>query len=256
LITGDAMARPLIEALDEPGFSPDTSSLIAVASTAAIFSPAVKDRFFDHLPNLFISDSIGASETGGQGSMLVTKDDTGPTGGPTVRVTAGTIVLGENHKPVEPGSGLVGMLARTGRIPLGYHNDPVKTAKTFVTIDGVRWVIPGDYARVEADGSVVLLGRGSQSINSGGEKIYPEEVESVLKSHPTVYDAVVVGVPDERWGSRVAAVVQPRPGHAPTLEELQNHVRTQLARYKAPPRNPDRALQRCPQLRRFPSAST
>ncbi|HLT69011.1 MAG TPA: acyl-CoA synthetase, partial [Acidimicrobiales bacterium] len=119
-------------------------------------------------------------------------------------------------------------------IPLRYFNDPVKTAETFVEVDGTRYVIPGDMATVEADGSITLLGRGSQSINSGGEKIYPEEVEAAVKSHPAVYDAVVVGVPDERWGQRVAAVVQPRPGMTPTLESVQEHCRTRIAGYKVP----------------------
>jgi len=155
-------------------------------------------------------------------------------GGPTVRVTPGTQVLDEDWKPVEPGSGQVGKLARAGHIPLGYYKDPVKTAETFVTVDGVRWSMPGDFATVEADGTVTLLGRGSQSINSGGEKIYPEEVETAVKSHPDVYDAVVVGVPDERWGNRVAAVVQARPGTRPTLESIQDHCRKHVAGYKVP----------------------
>ncbi len=133
-------------------------------------------------------------------------------GGPTVRPVGGTVVLDDDLRPVEPGSGTIGRLARVGDIPVGYYNDPVKTAETFVEVDGTRYVIPGDLAMLEADGSITLLGRGSQSINSGGEKIFPEEVEAAVKSHPAVYDAVVVGVPDERWGQRVAAVVQPREG--------------------------------------------
>jgi acyl-CoA synthetase (AMP-forming)/AMP-acid ligase II len=234
MITGDAMGRPLIEALDEPGFEPDTSSLLAISSTAALFSPAVKDKFFERFPNLVLSDAIGASETGGQGVTMVKPGETAMKGGPTVKVTPGTQVLDEDWKPVEPGSGQVGKLARTGHIPVGYYKDPVKTAETFVTVDGVRWSMPGDFATVEADGTVTLLGRGSQSINSGGEKIYPEEVETAVKSHPDVYDAVVVGVPDERWGNRVAAVVQLRPGTSPTLESIQEHCRTKIAGYKVP----------------------
>jgi acyl-CoA synthetase (AMP-forming)/AMP-acid ligase II len=234
MITGDAMARPLIEAFDEPGFEPDTSSLFAISSTAALFSPSVKDRFFEHFPNLILTDAIGASETGGQGVTMVKQGETAMKGGPTVKVTPGTQVLDDQWKPVAPGSGEVGKLARTGNIPLGYYKDPVKTAETFVTVDGVRWSMPGDFATVEADGTVTLLGRGSQSINSGGEKIYPEEVETAVKSHPDVYDAVVVGVPDERWGSRVACVVQPRPGATPTLESIQAHCRTVIAGYKVP----------------------
>jgi acyl-CoA synthetase (AMP-forming)/AMP-acid ligase II len=144
------------------------------------------------------------------------------------------MVFDDNLKPVTPGSGVIGKLARGGNVPLGYYKDPQKTAETFIDIEGERWAIPGDYAIVEADGTIVMLGRGSVSINSGGEKIYPEEVEGVLKSHPAVFDALVVGVPDERWGSRVAAVVQPRPGQRPTLDELIVHCRTHIAGYKIP----------------------
>jgi acyl-CoA synthetase (AMP-forming)/AMP-acid ligase II len=234
MITGDAMGRPLIEALDDPEVDPDTSSLYAVSSTAALFSPAVKDRFFERFPDLILTDAVGASETGGQGVTMVKAGETSMKGGPTVKVTAGTQVLDDAFQPVEPGSSTVGKLARTGHIPLGYYKDPVKTAETFITVDGVRWSMPGDFASVEADGTVTLLGRGSQSINSGGEKIFPEEVETAVKSHPDVYDAVVVGVPDERWGSRVAAVVQPRPGAHPTLESIQEHCRTTIAGYKVP----------------------
>ena len=145
------------------------------------------------------------------------------------------MVLDDNFEEVEPGSGAVGLLARGGNIPLGYYNDPVKTAETFVTdAQGRRWSIPGDFARVEADGRITLLGRGSVSINSGGEKIYPEEVEGALKSHPDVYDVLVVGVADERWGERVCALLQARPGREPGLEELREHCRTRIAGYKIP----------------------
>ena len=234
MITGDAMGRPLIEALEEPEASYDLSSLFAVSSTAAVFSPAVKDKFFERFPNLILTDAIGASETGGQGVTLVQPGQTAMEGGPRVRVTGGTVVLDDDMKPVEPGSGVIGKLARTGHIPIGYYKDPVKTAETFFEVDGVRYSMPGDFARVEADGTVTLLGRGSQSINSGGEKIYPEEVEHAVKSHPDVWDAVVVGVPDERWGNRVAAVVQARSGCSPTLESIQEHCRQHVAGYKVP----------------------
>jgi acyl-CoA synthetase (AMP-forming)/AMP-acid ligase II len=143
-------------------------------------------------------------------------------------------VLDDDMRPVVPGSGVVGRVARSGYIPIGYLGDPQKTADTFVEVDGTRFVIPGDLATVEADGSITLLGRGSQSINSGGEKVFPEEVEAAVKSHPAVYDALVVGVPDERWGQRVAAVVQPRRGEAPSLESVQAHCRTRIAGYKVP----------------------
>jgi acyl-CoA synthetase (AMP-forming)/AMP-acid ligase II len=155
-------------------------------------------------------------------------------GAPTVNAVEGTVILDDELKPVVPGSGVIGKVARSGNIPIEYLGDPVKTAETFVTIDGVRYVIPGDNATVEADGTITLLGRGSQSINSGGEKIFPEEVEVAIKSHPAVWDALVVGVPDERWGQRVAAVVQPRDGETPTLESIQEHCRSKIAGYKVP----------------------
>ena len=155
-------------------------------------------------------------------------------GGPTVTPVTGTTVLDDDLRPVEPGSGTIGRVARSGYIPIEYLGDPTKTAETFLELDGTRYVIPGDLATVEADGSLTLLGRGSQSINSGGEKIFPEEVEAAVKSHPAVYDALVVGVPDERWGQRVAAVVQPRPGTTPSLESVQEHCRARIAGYKIP----------------------
>jgi acyl-CoA synthetase (AMP-forming)/AMP-acid ligase II len=146
-----------------------------------------------------------------------------------------TVVLDEDLHVVAAGSDVIGKLARKGNIPLEYYKDPVKSAETFVTApDGTRYSIPGDFAMVEADGTITILGRGSVSINSGGEKIYPEEVESAVKSHPDVYDCTVVGVPDERWGQRVVAVVQPRAGATPTLESVQEHCRTLIAGYKVP----------------------
>ncbi len=233
-ITGDAMARPLVEALDESGANYDTSSLVSLSSTAAVFSPSVKEDFFRHFPNVIMTDSIGSSETGANGVSYVASGATAMKGGPTVTSLQGTIVLDENGQQVQPGSGVVGRVARTGNIPIGYYKDPVKTAETFVVVDGVRYAIPGDFASVEADGSITLLGRGSVSINSGGEKIFPEEVESALKSHPAVFDATVVGTPDERWGQKVTAVVQFRDGTDATLEELQEHCRTKIAGYKVP----------------------
>jgi acyl-CoA synthetase (AMP-forming)/AMP-acid ligase II len=151
---------------------------------------------------------------------------------PRFRVTPDTTVLDEHLRPAPVG--VVGRLARRGHIPLGYYKDPEKTASVFPVVDGVRWSVPGDHAVTEADGTITLLGRGSVSINTGGEKVYPEEVESVLKGHASVFDAVVVGVPDDHWGERVVAVVQPRSGAAPTSEHLQEHVRRHLAGYKVP----------------------
>ena len=233
-ITGDAMGRPLIEALDGPAAGFDRSSLFAVSSSAATFSPAVKDDFFRHFPNLVMTDSIGSSEGGAQGVHVVGAGKTAMAGGPRVSGLRGTHVLDTDLKPVAPGSGVIGRVARSGHIPIGYYKDPVKTAATFVEADGVRYAIPGDFATVEEDGTITLLGRGSVCINSGGEKIFPEEVEATLKAHPAVFDATVVGAPDPRWGQKVAAVVQFRPGATATLEELQEHCRRHIAGYKVP----------------------
>jgi acyl-CoA synthetase (AMP-forming)/AMP-acid ligase II len=158
------------------------------------------------------------------------------TGGPRVAIDKTTVVLDEDGNEVKPGSGVRGIIAKRGHIPVGYYKDEKKTAETFRTINGVRYAIPGDYAQVEADGTVTMLGRGSQSINTGGEKVYPEEVEGALKGHPDVFDALVVGVPDERYGQCVAAVVQPRSGARPSLAELDAFIRTEIAGYKVPRR--------------------
>jgi acyl-CoA synthetase (AMP-forming)/AMP-acid ligase II len=236
MITGDAMGRPLIEALDRPISDFDLSSLFVLISTAAVFSPTVKDDFFRHFPNLLIIDSIGSSETGGNGMAIITKGNTAMIGGgPTVKAGPGTVVLDEHLALALPGSGVVGRVARCGDIPLEYYKDPEKSAETFVLgKDGKRYAMPGDFATLEEDGTITLLGRGSVSINSGGEKIYPEEVEAAVKSHSDAYDCVVVGVPDERFGSRVAAIVQPRPGARPSLEAIQEQCRKKIAGYKIP----------------------
>ncbi|QZT62259.1 acyl-CoA synthetase [Mycolicibacterium austroafricanum] len=234
--TGDAMARPLLDALlaaQAAGDEYDLSSLFLLASTAALFSTSLKEKFLELLPNRIITDSIGSSETGFGGTSIVAKGESN-TGGPRVTIDKNTVVLDEDGNPVTPGSGVRGIIAKRGHIPVGYFKDEKKTAETFKTINGVRYAIPGDYATVEADGSVTMLGRGSVSINTGGEKVYPEEVEAALKGHPSVFDALVVGVPDERYGQRVAAVVQPREGARPALADLDAFVRTQIAGYKVP----------------------
>jgi acyl-CoA synthetase (AMP-forming)/AMP-acid ligase II len=234
MITGNAMARPLLDELARAGADHDASSLFAVSSTAALFSQSLKDEWLERFPNLIITDAVGSSETGAAGITMVAKG-TSMKGGPTVNAVANTVVLDEALRPIEAGSGVVGRLARTGHIPLGYYNDPVKTAETFPTgPDGTRYAMPGDFASIEADGTITLLGRGSVSINSGGEKIFPEEVEAAVCSHPDVYDVVVVGVPDERWGERVAAVVKMRDGVSVSLDGLQEHCRAQVAGYKIP----------------------
>lgn len=234
--TGDAMARPLLDSLvaqQESGRELDLSSLFLLASTAALFSTSLKEKFLELLPNRILTDSIGSSETGFGGTSVVAKGQS-HTGGPRVTIDKNTKVLDEDGNEVVPGSGVRGIIAKCGHIPVGYFKDEKKTAETFRTYHGVRYAIPGDYAEVEADGSVTMLGRGSVSINSGGEKIYPEEVEAALKGHPDVFDALVVGVPDERFGQHVAAVVQPREGARPTLADLDAFVRTQIAGYKVP----------------------
>ena len=236
MITGDAMGKPLVEQLDAPEASSyDLSSLLAVVSSAALFSAPVKDQFFEHIPHLVITDAIGSSEGGNNGMTVVTAGNTAMKSGPTVHLLGETVVFDENLELVAPGSGVIGKIARSGDIPLGYYNDPKKTAEVFIEVRGTRYVMPGDYATVEEDGSITLLGRGSIVINSGGEKIFPEEVESAVRSHPDVMDAIVCGAPDERWGQTVAAIVQPRAGHtAPSLEEVQEHCRAFVAGYKVP----------------------
>jgi 3-oxocholest-4-en-26-oate---CoA ligase len=231
--TGDAMGRPLLDALEGTVDSRDLSSLFLLASTAALFSPSLKDRFLELLPDRVITDSIGSSETGFGGSSIVAKGQR-QAGGPRVSIDRNTVVLDDDGNEVQPGSGVRGILAKRGNIPVGYYKDEKKTAETFRTINGVRYAIPGDYAMVESDGTVTMLGRGSVSINTGGEKVYPEEVEAALKGHPDVFDALVVGVPDPRYGQHVAAVVAPRPGARPTLAELDGFVRSEIAGYKVP----------------------
>jgi acyl-CoA synthetase (AMP-forming)/AMP-acid ligase II len=229
VMVGDAMARPLIEAYQQEQY--DASSVIAVSSNGSIFSATVKEQYLKLLPNVVITDAIGSSETGFTGLGFVsagTEKAEGP------RVTAGpsTIVIDEHNRPVSPGE--VGRIARGGHIPLGYFKDPVKTAALFAEVDGARYAVPGDWARLEPDGSITLLGRGNTCVNTGGEKVYPEEVEGALKSFDSVFDAVVIGVPDERLGQRVAALVQPRDGQPVDLAALDAHLRTRIAGYKVP----------------------
>jgi acyl-CoA synthetase (AMP-forming)/AMP-acid ligase II len=234
LITGDAIGRPLIEALEAEPDRWNTSSLLSISSSAALFSQSVKDRFLEFFPNLVITDSIGSTEGGFNGIAMSAKGEKIDGGGPTVDPGADVVILDDDMKVIEPGDERTGKLARSGNIPLGYHNDPVKTAETFIEVDGVRYAVAGDMARWTPEGKIVLLGRGTVSINSGGEKIYPEEVEQAIKGHPAVFDCLVVGVPDERWGQRVAAVVHFRDGHQASLQDLTDHAREHIAGYKVP----------------------
>jgi len=228
-VIGDAMARPLMEALAAGDY--DTSSLVSLNSTAALFSPAVKNACTKALPNVFISEAIGSTETGFTGMAFVSADEE-QRGGPTVTAGPEVIVVDEDGGVCGPGQ--TGKLARGGHIPLGYYKDPVKTAEMFTEVNGKRYAVPGDLARVEEDGIITLLGRGNTCVNTGGEKVYPEEVEGTLKSHPDVFDSLVIGVPDDRLGQRVAALVQLRPGAAADPAVLQAHVHGQLAGYKVP----------------------
>ena len=229
VIIGDAMARPLVEAYLTGGY--DASSLVALSSSAALFSPAVKDACAKALPDVVITEAIGSTETGFAGIAFVSAGDP-HRGGPTVMAGPDVIVLDDHGRPAGPGQ--VGRLARGGHVPLGYYSDPARTAAMFAEVDGKRYAIPGDMARVEEDGTITLLGRGNTCINTGGEKVYPEEVEGALKSHPDVFDSLVIGVPDDLLGQRVAVLVQLRPGAADDLAALQEHVRGQIAGFKVP----------------------
>jgi acyl-CoA synthetase (AMP-forming)/AMP-acid ligase II len=235
IITGDAVARPLIEALEANEGRWNTDSLVSLSSSAALFSQSVKDRFLERFPNLIITDSIGSTESGFNGLTYAAKGDKGEGGGPTVAPGRDVVILDDELQVIPLGDERVGKMGRGGNIPLGYFNDPVKTAENFViAADGRRYAVSGDFARWTAEGQLVMLGRGTVSINSGGEKIYPEEVEQALKAHEAVFDCIVVGVPDERWGQRVAAVVQWRDGQRATLDDLCSHARGHVAGYKVP----------------------
>ncbi|MGX1128481.1 acyl-CoA synthetase (AMP-forming)/AMP-acid ligase II [Streptomyces glaucescens] len=230
-LVGDAMLRPLIDALAGPMKGTDCSSLFSVSSSGAIMSETVRRQFLELVPQVLLLNNFGSSESGFNGTAT---EDSGPERGFRIRVNSRTQVVDPvTHEPAAPGE--PGRIAQCGHVPLGYYNDPRKTAETFFERDGERWVLLGDMATVDEEGVVTVLGRGSQCINTGGEKVYPEEVEQALKAHPDVYDALVAGVPDARWGSRVAAVVQLREG-APglTLEDVQAHCRPRLAGYKIP----------------------
>ncbi|NUK60955.1 acyl-CoA synthetase [Streptomyces lunaelactis] len=230
-LVGDAMLRPLIDALSGPLKGTDCSSMFSVSSSGAIMSETVRAQFTALVPNVMLLNNFGSSESGFNGTAT---DDSGPEKGFRLRVNARTAVVDPaTYEPVKPGE--PGRIAQRGHVPLGYYNDPRKTAETFFQRGDERWVLLGDMATVDEEGIVTVLGRGSQCINTGGEKVYPEEVEQALKSHPDVYDALVAGVPDSRWGNHVAAVVQLRAGAlTPSLDDIQSHCRTRLAGYKIP----------------------
>lgn len=241
---GDAMFRPLLDAWDElssEAGAADVSSLFVLSNGGAPLAAVTKQRVFETFPQVMLNDGFGSSEAGVQGASRLSAADlvrSDPDAAPASSVVVfdqpakPTIVVDPTGAEVEAGSGVVGQVLAGGRLPLGYYNDPGKTAETFVERGGERWLVTGDMATVCADGAIALVGRGSGVINTGGEKVYPEEVEGVLKAHDAVYDCLVVGVPDDRWGNAVAVVVQPV---APvTLEELVRHSKSELAGYKAP----------------------
>ncbi|MCX2982013.1 acyl-CoA synthetase [Halieaceae bacterium IMCC14734] len=233
VIVGDAMANPLIDCLAVHPERWDTSALLVVASGGALFSPATKERLLALTPGTMILDGLGSSETGLMGSKVSARgapDDDEP----RFMVNPHMTVLDEDNQSISPGSGKMGYLARKGHVPIGYYNAPEKSAATFVVVDGERWAIPGDLATVLADGSIFLHGRGSVSINTGGEKVFPEEVESRVKEHDDILDVVVVGLDDERYGEKVVVVCQTRSGEAMSLEHLREFCRSRLANYKMP----------------------
>jgi fatty-acyl-CoA synthase len=234
VIVGDAFAKPMLRALDaEPGRW-DLSSVLGMTSSGVMWSEETKQGLLRHHGAMMLMDGFSSSEALGMGVSVSGGGSTAETAkfqlGPNARV------ITEDGRFVEPGSGEIGMVGVGGRVPLGYYKDEEKSARTFRVIDGVRYSIPGDYATVEADGSIRLLGRGSVCINTGGEKVFPEEVEEALKTHPSVRDAVVVGVPDEKWGEAITALVEPAPGDPPEEGELITHVKGRIAAFKAPKR--------------------
>ena len=235
-LVGDAMARPLADALERNAASAaplDVSSVAVIGSAGAIFSEPVKDKLKRYLPGCEMLDNYGSTETGFQGRGGGGHKSFGQ--GLTFTMNDRTVVLDDELRPLQPGSGRQGRVALRGHVPVGYYGDAEKTAATFVVLDGVRHSITGDIAEVEADGTIKLYGRGSVCINSGGEKIFIEEVENALKSHPAVYDAVVVGVDDENWGQRVVALVsRDSAAAAPGEAALREHCRAHIAGYKVP----------------------
>jgi fatty-acyl-CoA synthase len=233
-IVGDPFARPLLEVLNaEPGRY-DVSSIQRMTSSGVMWSLEVKRGLLRHMPNAVLADGFSSSEALGLGSSLMTS--AGEIGTAKFALGPRARVFDEYDKPVLPGEKRRGLVAVGPPNPLGYYKDPEKTARTFRVIDGVRYSIPGDWCQVEDDGTLTLLGRGNACINTAGEKVFPEEVEEALKTHPDVEDALVVGLPDAKWGQSVTGVVRLQPGR--TLDEagLTAHVRSQLAAYKSPKR--------------------
>ena len=231
-IVGDAFAKPMVAALDAEPDRWDISSVVLITSSGVMWSESAKLGLLAHHPGMLLVDSFSSSEAIGLGQSVSAGESAAGTAsfalGPNARVVT------EDGRDVEPGSGDIGRVAVGGHVPLGYYKDEAKSAATFIMIDGRRYSCPGDWATVEADGTITLLGRGSVCINTAGEKVFPEEVEEALKTHPSVYDAVVVGVPDDRFGETIAAVVQPVEGAEISADDLVAHTKEHLAGYKAP----------------------
>jgi 3-oxocholest-4-en-26-oate---CoA ligase len=228
-IVGDAFAKPILRELDANPGRWDLSSLFAVISSGVMWSQETKTGLLKHHPNMLLQDAFSSSEALGMGQSVSTGGDASDTA--KFMLGENTRVITPDGKDVEPGSGEVGLLAVKGITPVGYYKDPEKSAATFLEIDGARYAVPGDWATVEADGTLRVLGRGSVCINTGGEKVFPEEVEEAIKTHPDVRDCAVVGVPDEKWGEAITAVVQPADVDP---DEIIKHVKSRLAAYKAP----------------------
>ena len=229
IIVGDAFAKPMLRALDEKGYT--APSLKAIASSGVMWSTEVKEGLLKHL-DVMLYDALGSTE-GSMGATISTRSGSGTTGKFTS--TPSVKVVTEDGRVVEPGSDEIGMVAAVSA-SLGYFKDPEKSARTFKVIDGVPHSLPGDWAKVAADGSLILLGRGSNCINTGGEKVFPEEVEEAVKAHPAVYDCLVVGVPDERFGERVVAVASLQPGASTDEASIVEVAGEHVARYKLPKR--------------------
>ncbi len=236
VIVGDAFAGPLVDALDAEPDRWDLSSLVAITSGGARWSATNQDRMLEHLPHVALVNSFGASETGGQGSQVRFAGAAPVSTIGLLRFTpdGSTTVLDHDLRPVEPGSGRVGLLAQHGAVPLGYLDAPEQSARIFPVIDGERYSIPGDLAMIEADGDIVVLGRDRNVLNTGGENVFVEEIETTLIRHPAVADAVVVGIPDDRWEHRVAALVQLHEGATVDADTLVEHCAASLARFKLP----------------------
>jgi acyl-CoA synthetase (AMP-forming)/AMP-acid ligase II len=233
-IVGDAFAKPILRALDAHPGRWDLSSLVGMVSSGVMWSKETKEGLLGHHPSMLLLDAFSSSEALGMGSSVSGAGHAAETA--KFQLSPESIVIDETNRPVEPGSGEIGRLAVGGRQPIGYYKDPEKSARTFLEIDGQRYSCPGDFAMVEADGSITLLGRGSVCINTGGEKVFPEEVEEALKRHPAIADAVVVGIPDEKFGEAVTGVVESRDGAAIDEADVIAHVRQGLAAYKSPKR--------------------